>query len=197
MTTIGSIGTSSSNSILQYLQAIAEEKAAQVSSNGTQESGDSEESSGVSTGNSESSIESLKTQMDQAITDALQKLDSSASATEIMQAVKEAVDDTMEANGIDPEAMQKPAPGEGNPPSGETAGAGSPPPPPDGADRQGSDTMATRLDQLLEENGFDPDQIRAELQAEYADRTNQDSSQSSFLMFLQQFMGTSGFDVEA
>jgi hypothetical protein len=141
-----------------------------------------------STGTNAGGIEDLKSQMDAAISDALSKLDKSSSADVVLATIKQAMDDTLKANGIDPAAMKDFPP----PP---------PPPPPAEGDEDSTQTdaargddLATTLRNILKENGFDPDKIREELLAE---QNSSDSSSSSNFDMLYRVLTTSGINTQA
>jgi hypothetical protein len=145
MTSIGNITGSASISLTTLYQQICRNQR---------------ESTGQSTGSvekNEQGIESLKGKMDTAISEALKKLDKSSSADEIMATIKTAIDSTMEANGLDPEAMKGKMP----PPPDAAGGAMGGPNRPAGE----KDGFMAKIEELLSQNGFDVDKFRSEMES--------------------------------
>jgi hypothetical protein len=134
-------------------------------------------------------VESLQDQIKAAIAAALQSLDKTSSADTIMNTIKNAVDQTLRANGIEPPSGPG-GPG-GPPPSGSA-------PPPGGSsrtDKSGNDLMSI-IDSLLQQNGFDPAAIRSQLQQEMsAAQTTSTGASGSMTLILQ--LPLTGVDTQA
>jgi hypothetical protein len=115
-------------------------------------------------------IDALKEEMDSAISDSLQKLDKSSDADTIMQTIKTAMDGVMKENGIDPEAMK-----DGMRPSGDQDSASMRPPPPQNGG--GKDDFMSKVESLLQQNGFDVDKFKSEMSQKQAQHGNASSMQ--------------------
>lgn len=185
MSSIEGLCGSSSFSMVSMIQQLS----ASTTSAAT---GESSETESVAASN-ENGIDALKSKMDAAISEALGKLDKSASAEEIMGTVKSAIDGVMEANGLDPEAMKAGArPPE--PPEGAEGEMGGTPPPPAGASgmRGNNDDFMSKVESMLEANGFDVEKFRSEL----ASYMNGDSDGSG-LTLASELNSTQGIDTQA
>jgi hypothetical protein len=169
------------DSILSFLQEVSKRNDNTAQSKETQNDG-----LGItnSLAANDEGIDSMKAKIDEAVEDAIKKLDKSSSLTEIMDAIKAAVDDTLKANGVDPESMKNQMPPEGGQ-------SDKPPMPPMGGP---DDEFRNKIDQLLEENGFDVETLKAQIQSS-ATVTSQ--TQSSILDFLKQLQNQEGVDTEA
>lgn len=180
MAGIEGINGLNSDTIIAFLQEVSRKKS-------DTESKDSQDGSGLaitsSTDNNEG-IDNIKAKIDEAVEGAIKKLDKSSTFTEIMDAIKAAVDSTLKANGVDPESMKNQMPPEGG--QGER-----PPMPPMG---EPDDEFRNKIDQLLEENGFDVETLKAQMQSSMS-VTSQ--TQSSILEFLKQLQNQEGVDTEA
>jgi hypothetical protein len=143
MSSIGSIyGTGSTDSSSWI--TILLKRSQSVSSDGTSVAGSETDTT------NDQGIDGLKSKIDTAIEQALKKLDKSSSAEVIMQTIKSAVDSTLQANGIDTEAMKREMP----PPPPQGSGANGP---------GGRDDFMSKIESLLQENGFDVDKFKSEL----------------------------------
>jgi hypothetical protein len=134
-------------------------------------------------GGNEGGIDDLRTKIDSAISEALAGLDKSASTDDIMAAVQKAVSSTMEANGVDPSKMPPPPP----PPPAEKSSETS-----DDEDDDTStsnDPFLQRLQELLDENGFDGESIISQLEAQMS---GQDTS--SMFSLMQGIQSQQGID---
>jgi hypothetical protein len=170
-----------SDSILEFLQEVSRSNKSTERSKNSQTSGLGSVSD-ITAGNDEG-VDSLKSKIDAAVTEAINKLDKSSSFTEIMDAIKTAVDSTLKANGVDPESMKNKMPPED--------GQGAPPmPPKDGP----NDEFRNKIDELLEENGFDVEKLRSEMMSS---TTATSDDQSSILEFLKKLKNQQGVDTEA
>jgi hypothetical protein len=171
MSSIGSVDSSSSNVWIEKLLAMQKTSAAGQTSS-------SSSTSTTATTTSTSDLDNLQAQVKSAVSAALSKLDKSSSAEVVMNTVKSAVDDTLKTNGIDVSQMHK-----GDGPQG--AGGQRPPPPPGGGSPpggagggKGGDSMASMIDDLLKENGFDPDAIKQALAASSSSSSQQSQTNS-------------------
>jgi hypothetical protein len=173
MSSIGSIGGNSSVQMLnnQYL-------ASQSGNNSIDEASGSTETSSNDQG-----IDSLKNQMDTAITDALKKLDKSSGADTIMQTVKTAIDGVMKENGIDPQAMK-----DGMRPSGQDS-ANMPPPPSHNGEKDG---FMSKVESLLQQNGFDVAKFKSQMSKEHAQHGSSSSAQ-----LMDKLSSTQGVNAQA
>jgi hypothetical protein len=147
-----------------------------------------DESTGASTeeGTNDRGIDALKTKIDAAISEALKNLDKTASADQIMQTVKSAIDGVLKENGIDPEEMKQ-----GMQPAGQDMANMPPPPPPNGSGG-GSDDLMSKIESLLQGNGFDVENFKSELAAKMTQQTS-----NSGLKLLDDLSSTQGIDTQA
>ena len=194
MSAVGSVSASST----ERLQALLMQQALSASGNATlsTSSGISTTGTDDSTGNTKG-MSALKKAIEEAIASALASLGKSSNAQEVMDTVKNAVDQTLEANGVDLPAQ----PG-GPPPNG--AGGPPPGPPPGGG---GSGDLGSTIDRLLQEAGFDPDEIRSELMQQNGSSTRQTNTTTgtatstaataSSLLLLVQLPLNGGVDTQA
>ena len=186
MTSIESLSGSDSNNLTSLIQQLSKQR--QVAQSGSSTVDGRSDASTVIDGNDQG-INAMKEKIDAAILEALQKLDKSASADEIMQTIKSAVDTTLKANGIDPEAMKsKMRPPMAPSDSGQNAAAM---PPPKGGPEGGDDFMS-KVIELLRDNGFDVDKFKSELASEMAKR-----SDSSTLDFMSNMNSSVGLNEQA
>jgi len=160
MSSIGNIGLSSTVQMLN-----SQYSTSQSGNNRIDKSSDS-----TDTSSNDQGIDSLKNEMDSAITDALKKLDKSSDADTIMQTVKSAIDGVMKENGIDPQAMK-----DGMRPSGQDS-ANMPPPPPQ-SQNGGKDDFMSKVESLLQQNGFDVDKFKSEMSQKQAQHVSSSSMQ--------------------
>jgi hypothetical protein len=136
---------------------------------------------GIAGGN-EGGIDDLRTKIDSAISEALAGLDKSANKDDIMAAVQKAVSSTMEANGVDPSKMPPPPPR----PAEESS---------ETSDDEDDDTSASndpflqRLQELLDENGFDGKSIISQLEAQMSGQGT-----SSMFSLMQGIQSQQGID---
>jgi hypothetical protein len=102
-------------------------------------------------------------------------LDKSSSANEIMQTIKSAIDSMLKANGVNPEGEQL-----GMQPPQISSNSGSPPPMPPGSSQgSGSDPFMSKIEQLLQQYGFDVEKFKSEL----ASKATEQSSTSMLQLF--------------
>jgi hypothetical protein len=137
-----------------------------------------------STGTNDQGIDALKSIIDSAVSEALKKLDKSASADQIMQAIKSAADGVLEANGVNPEEMK----GGMRSPVGNSTEA--PLPPPNG--QGGQDDFMTKIEALLQQNGFDVEKFKSEMAAKMAQHTG-----NTGLEALNSLSSTQGINTQA
>jgi hypothetical protein len=178
MSSIGNItgtGTSDLTSLIQNLL----ERSQSTQSNSTSESSSSETTSTNGQG-----IDGLKTKLDAAIADALKNQDKSSSADEIMQAIKSAIDSTMKANGVNPEDMQ--------PPQMSGSSNGTQPPMPQGGQGSNSDPLMSKIEQLLQENGFDVEKFKSELASKATEQSG-----ASMLQLFNNVISSQGVNEQA
>jgi len=171
-----------SDSVIEFLQEVSRSNKSTERSKNAQTSGLVSVSD--STAGNDEGVDSLKSKIDAAVTEAIKNLDKSSTFTEIMDAIKTAVDSTLKANGVDPESMKNQMP----PENGQ---GGTPPMPPKGGP---DDDFRNKIDQLLEENGFDMEKLKSEMMSSMMG-TSQD--QSSILAFLKKLQNQQGVDTEA
>jgi hypothetical protein len=174
MSSIGSIG---SNPLIQMLNSQYSKSKANSS---TDLSGSSETSS------NDQGVDALKEKMDSAIADALKKLDTSSDADTIMQTIKSAIDGVMKENGIDPDAMK-----DGMRPSDQDS-TNMPPPPPPSQGGGGKDDFMSKIESLLQQNGFDVDKFKSEMSAKHAQHGS-----SSSMQLMNTLTSTQGVDEQA
>ena len=161
MTGIGSIGAVSTQNWELLLLKSASSSSGNAATSATGTSGNSQ---GVS---------ALKEQLEEAIRSALSGIDRSAPAKTILDAVRNAVDSTLKANGIEPPKGPG-GPPPGGPPPGGPGGPGGAGGAPSGAQRSGGDQdgdestddpLRALIDRVLEEQGFDLKRIQEEMKA--------------------------------
>jgi hypothetical protein len=129
---------------------------------------------------STNTMESLRKAIEEAVAKALGNLDKNSGAETVMNTVKSAVDGAMKAAGIEPPRPPDGARGPGGP-----GRAGGP----------GNDFMSL-LDQLLQENGFDPEKIKEELQSQESGAMQTAGTSSVTLNLLMYLPATGGIDTE-
>ena len=177
MSGISGISTSNSQDLLVLLQQISSTRSA-----GTARAGQATTFGATSTDSSGSTttMEALRKAIAEAVAKALAGLGKDSSAETVMNTVKSAVDAAMKAAGIEP------------------------PPPPDGARDFGrpgaassSDTdFVSMLDQLLQQNGFDPAKIKEELQSQSANAPQASGTSSVTLNLLMYLPAAGGVDTQ-
>jgi hypothetical protein len=179
MSGISGIAGSNSQDMYILLQQISRTQSATAANAATTST-----SAASSTGSSGSTntLESLRKAIEEAVAQALADLDENSSAETVMKTVKSAVDGALKAAGIEP----PPPPPDGvRPPGGPGGAAGA------------GDDFVSMLDQLLEENGFDPEKIKEELRSQRAD-TQQTPGTASFTLNLLMYLpATGGVDTQA
>ena len=193
MSGIGSV-TSSNSELLRIL--LLQQTSTLQSSNSTDASSVDQtgaSNSGTATDDSKG-LKGLMKQIEQAVAAALASLDKLAGAQQVMDTIKNAIDSTVKANGV---SLGFPAGGSGAPSTGQADAAGAKRPsgpPPAGGPGGG---MGALLDKLLEENGFDPEKIKSELQQARTDTASSATGASATMMLILQLPANSGVDAQA
>ena len=178
MSGISQIAGSNSQDMYVLLQQISRTQAATAANAATTST-----SVAASTGSSGSTntLESLRKAIEEAVAQALGGLDKNSSADTVMKTVKSAVDGALKAAGIEP----PPPPDGAQPPGGTGGAAGS------------GDNFVSMLDQLLQENGFDPEKIKEGLRSQSASTTQTPGTASLTLNLLMYLPAAGGVDTQA
>jgi hypothetical protein len=189
MMAVGSIGDSSAQRLQALLMMQALTAAGTTAAQSTESTTNVLSGAGAATGNP-NGMAALQEQIEQAIATALGSLDKTSSAQEVMQTIKDAIDQTLRANGIDVESMQGSAP---SPPPGDgTPAVGGP----QSNDADGK-SLEALIDRLLDENGFDAQEIKRELQQAMASSVTGTESTSATMTLIMQFPLSGGVDTQA
>jgi hypothetical protein len=196
MTGISSIQNSSAERLQMLLMQQALSTAGTTTTQMTESATSAVSSADESTSNP-NGMAALQEQLEEAIAEALASLDKTSGAEEVMDAVKSAIDETLQANGIDTEAMQgaPPPPPDGAPPNGAPPAGGPPPAGPPPAESS-ENSLTSMIDRLLEEYGFDPEEIKRELQEAMTAAANAGTSNTSLALAMQLPLN-SGIDTQA
>ncbi len=178
MSGISGIAGSNSQDMYILLQQISRTQSATAANAATTST-----SAAAPTGSSGSTntLESLRKAIEEAVAQALAGLDKNSSAETVMKTVKSAVDGALKAAGIEP----PPPPDGARPPGGPGGAAGA------------GDDFVSMLDQLLEENGFDPEKIKEELRSQSAGTQQTPGTASLTLNLLMYLPATGGVDTQA
>jgi hypothetical protein len=176
MSGLDRIGATSSQDMYVLLQQISRVQTGTTRAGQATASGST---SAVASG-STNTMESLRKAIEEAVAKALGSLDKNSSAETVMNTLKSAVDGAMKAAGIEPPRPPDGARGPGGP-----GAAGGP----------GNDFMSL-LDQLLQENGFDPEKIKEELQSQESGAMQTAGTSSVTLNLLMYLPATGGVDTE-
>lgn len=189
MNAVGSIGDSSAQRLQALLMMQTLTAAGTAKAQSTESTTNVLSAAGAATGNP-NGMAALREQIEEAIAAALAALDKTSSAQEVMQAIKDAIDQTLRDNGIDAESMQSAAPPP--PPAGAMPPAGGP-----RADDSDGESLETVIDRLLEESGFDAQEIKLELQQAMAASASGTESTSATLTLILQLPLDAGVDTQA
>jgi hypothetical protein len=142
MTGVGTVGNTGIqnlyNQILQQSSVLAPTTLAAKA----ETSAETTESNGNPKG-----VSGLLDQIRSAVSQALASLDKTSSSQTVVDTIRSAIDSTLKANGIDTSA------GIARPHHRHEA-------------KKNQDAFQQMIDQLLQQNGFDPNKIRADLQAQ-------------------------------
>lgn len=147
----------------------------------------------ASQGSQAGGLGALRQQILSAVSDAVGKLDKTSSPQEVASAIQGAVQNTLKQNGIDPAQFQQGSGAGGGHHHGHAHGGG------------GKSGSKSAIDQILQQNGFDPQAVRQV----FADQTNTstsdipaasavDASQATDLLHVAQtIVSGSGVDTKA
>jgi hypothetical protein len=199
MSAVGSIASTSAERLQMLLLQQSLSAASTSAAASTQTDTAASSSDGTS---NELGMAALKKMIEEAIRAALASLESSSSAQEVMSAVKNAVDSTLEANGIQPgpppsgsgPPMDGQAPADGQAAAGQAPPSG--PPPAGGPPPGGQGDLGSTIDSLLEEAGFDPDKIRSELMNPTSSSGTSTSNSAATLSLILQIPLNGGIDTQ-
>jgi hypothetical protein len=142
MAGIGNVNSSSSSDHAGWLEKLRESQK-------TEGSGATGGAIRAATKTSAEGLAALRDQIKSELSAALRKLDKTASADQVMQAINNTIDATLRANGI---SMGQTTRSEG----AEAAAAVSSNP------QGGQNAVSAMIDSILQQNGFDPKKIRDE-----------------------------------
>lgn len=181
MSSIGSINGMQTYDLNSLIQSLLRRSQSTQSDN-TSVSSSSETSESTLT--NDQGIDGLNAKIDTAISDALKKLDKSSSADEIMQTIKSAIDSTLKANGVNPENMQ--------PPQMSSNSGGTPPPIRQGGEGNSSDPFMSKIEQLLQQNGFDVEKFKSELASKATEQSG-----TSMLQLFNNVTSSKGVNAQA
>lgn len=142
MTAIGTIGN---NGVQSFYNQILQQNNAPAQSALTAQA-EKANATAEALGNPKG-VNSLLDQIRSAVSQALSSLDKTSSSQTVMDTIKNAIDSTLKANGIDTSAeVARPHRAHGA--------------------KKGESAFQQMIDGLLQQNGFDPAKIRADLQAQ-------------------------------
>jgi hypothetical protein len=127
----------------------------------TRSSSETAPADGTASGGPAQKLGGLRDKIDAAVSSALQNLDKSTDAKDVFQTIKTAVDGVLKDNGVDPAKVQQHRHhhhhGYGGGAGGSAGGGGG------AGGSAGGGGVSAHIDDLLRQNGFDPDQLRQQL----------------------------------
>jgi hypothetical protein len=175
MSTIGSIGNNQ-QSISQLLATMNANSTPKTDNDGAGDSTGVASATLTGAAGAASGLVNLQQQILAAVSAAVGKLDKTSSATDVAGAIQSAVRNTLQQNGIDPAQFQQQASRTGghHHHHHSKAGASSPAgtnPAQDGTSPQtgtNNGGFLSAVDQILQQNGFDIDQVNQALLAQAA-----------------------------